>query len=315
MSSLLKAVEEYVRLRRSLGFRLHEEGSGLADFVAFLDEQHAPFITADLAVRWATRPQNVLPARWTRRLTMVRRFAQHLSASDPRNQVPARALLPYRYHRRPPHIYTDEEVLRLIEAARQIPPSIRSMKGLRAWTYSTLFGLLAVTGMRVGEALRLDRADVDWSEGVLTIRGTKFHKSRLVALHPSAQRALQQYAHFRDRLQPHAKTDAFFVSERGPRLGYYRVLDMFIRLSREIGLRGASSRDGPRLHDLRHRFAVTTLLNWYRRGVDVDQHMPELAAYLGHGLVTDTYWYLSATPELLQLAAMRLDNRQGGSLS
>ncbi len=314
MNSFSKDLKEYLNLRRNLGFRLHEEGSTLANFIAFLDKQHASFITTDLAVRWATKPKNVLPARWAKRLMMVRRFAQYLNGSDPRNQVPSKELLPYRCHRKPPHIYTDEEVLRLIEAAKQMPAWMRSMNRFRAWTYSTLFGLLAVTGMRIGEALGLDRRDVDWTEGVLTIRGTKFHKSRLVPLHASTQRALRRYALRRDRLHPHAKTTAFFVSERGMRPEYCWVLHMFIRLSRQIGLRDPTNRHGPRLHDLRHRFAVQTLLNWYRQGVDVEQHMPELATYLGHGIVTDTYWYLSATPELLQLAAMRLDNRKGGSL-
>jgi len=314
MRSFSKALNEYLRLRRSLGYRLKEEGNTLADFIAFLNEQHATFVTTDLAVRWATKPKDVLPGRWTRRLAMVRRFAQYLSASDARNQVPPNDLFPYRYHRKPPHIYTDEEVMRLLDAAKQMPAGIRSMNRFRCWTYSTLFGLLAVTGMRISEALGLDRKDVDWAEGVLTIRGTKFHKSRLVPLHPSTQRVLRQYAFLRDRVHPHAKTTAFFVSEHGTRPAYYWVRRIFILLLCKIGLRAPSDRQGPRLHDLRHRFAVQTLLNWYRQGADVEQHMPELATYLGHGVVTGTYWYLSATPELLQLAAMRLDNKGGGSL-
>ena len=246
---------------------------------------------------------------------MVRQFAKYLSGSDPRNQVPSKDLLPYRYHRKPPHIYTDDEIMRLLDAAKRMPTWMHSMHGFRAWTYSTIFGLLVVTGMRISEVLRLDRKDIDWTEGILTIHGTKFHKSRLIPLHPSTQRALREYALLRDKVHQHAKTNAFFLSELGTRPYYESVLLIFIRLSREIGLRGPSDRHGPRLHDLRHRFAIQTLINWYRQDVDVEQHISELAAYLGHGIVTDTYWYLSATPELLQLAALRLDNKAGGSLS
>ena len=187
--------------------------------------------------------------------------------------------------------------------------------GLRARTYSTLFGLLAVTGMRVkSEALALNREDVDWVRGVLIIRGTKFGKSRLVPIHPTTQRALRRYARFRDQIYPKPKTKAFFVSQRGARLGYYGVLATFVRLSREIGLRGPSDSHGPRMHDLRHRFAVRTLLRWYREGVDVEKHIHKLSTYLGHVKVTDTYWYLSGVPELLQLAMGRLEHTTGGSL-
>jgi integrase len=218
-------------------------------------------------------------------------------------------MLPHRYGRTPPYIYTDGEIRRLIAVARQLP----SATGLRAATYATLLGLLAVTGLRISEALALNRADVNWSEAVLTIRRTKFGKSRLVPVHPSTQRALRRYTRLRDRVYPTPPTESVFVSERGARLTQWTVRYTFNRLSRRIGLRGPADRRGPRLHDLRHRLAVDTLLRWYRAGVDVERHLPALSTYLGHGHVADTYWYLSAVPELLRLAAARLEARGGRS--
>jgi integrase len=218
-------------------------------------------------------------------------------------------LLPHRYARKPPYIYTGREIKRLIAVARQLP----SATGLRPATYATLFGLLAVTGLRISEALALNRADVDGAQAVLTIRRTKFGKSRLVPVHPATQRALARYARRRDRVYPKPMTESFFVSEHGARLTQWTVRYTFNRLSRRIGLRGPADRRGPRLHDLRHRLAVDTLLRWYRAGVDVERHLPELSTYLGHRHVADTYWYLSAVPELLRLAAARLEARGGRS--
>lgn len=315
MRSLSKPLKDYLALRRALGFKLETDGRLLARFVCFLKEQGASRITTELAVRWATEPKNAQPREWARRLRIVRLFAEHLSAQDPRTEVPPKKLLPERYQRKPPYIYTDEQVLSLIKAARRLPSTVPGTTGLRAQTYSTLFGLLAVTGMRVrSEALALNREDVDWAYGVLTIRGSKFGKSRLVPIHPSTQRALQRYARFRDRIYPRSKTEAFLVCEHGTRLGYWGVLRTFVRLSRQIGLRGPSDSHGPRMHDLRHRFAVRTLIRWYKEGVDVERHIQELSAFLGHVKVSDTYWYLSAVPELLQLAAARIENRKGGLL-
>lgn len=230
-----------------------------------------------------------------------------MSASDPRTEIPAAGLLPYRYKRKVPYIYRDDEVRQLLRSARHI----RSATGLRAASYSTLIGLLAVTGLRINEALGLDDQDVDLADGVLTIRRTKFGKSRLVPLHPSTTRAMQQYVRVRDRLRPSRPTDAFFVGEQGRRLTEWTVRWTFNKLSRQMGLRGPTDRRGPRLHDLRHRLAVKTLIGWYRRGVDVEHRLPILSTYLGHGHVTDTYWYLTAVPELLRLAAERLEARGG----
>lgn len=309
MSPLRQAVDEYLALRRGLGFALRGPGALLRQFAAFLEHEGAPYITRELALRWATHPANAQPVTWASRLSTVRRFAQFWSASDPRTEVPPLGLLPHRYGRKPPYIYTEGEIRRLIAVARQLP----SATGLRPATYATLLGLLAVTGMRISEALALNRDDVNWSEAVLTIRRTKFGKSRLVPVHPSTQRALEQYTRRRDRVYPKPATESVFVSERGARLTQWTVRYTFNRLSRRIGLRGPADRRGPRLHDLRHRLAVDTLLRWYRAGVDVERYLPALSTYLGHGHVADTYWYVSAVPELLRLAAARLEARGGRS--
>jgi integrase len=308
MKELRTALEEYLNVRRMFGFKLRIPGSLLRNFVTYAEKEAASFITRELALRWATQPKNCQPAQWANRLSMVRTFARYVSAMDVRTEIPPYGLLPHRFHRKGPYLYTDEEIAHLIEAARQLP----SPRGLRAFTYSTLFGLLAVTGMRMSEPIALDRDDVDLTQGILTVRRTKFGKSRILPIHASTLQELQHYCQLRDRICPWAKTRSFFVSERGTRLTEWSVRWTFVRLSRQIGLRGPHDSHGPRLHDLRHGFAVQTLLNWYHAGVDVEQHMPELSTYLGHVHVHDTYWYISAVPELLQLATLRLE--QGGKV-
>jgi integrase len=294
-------------MRRSLGFKLRLTAGMLREFASFVERERASHITTALALHWATQPAGVQPAQWANRLGVVRRFARFLSASDPRTEVPPPGLLPYRYQRKPPYIYRDIEIRRLLEAAARIGPAT----GLRGASYSTLIGLLAVSGLRISEAIALDDQDVDLAEGVLTIRRTKFGKTRLVPLHPSTTRALRRYLRRRDRLRPRRPSGAFFVGEQGRRLSEWTVRRTFNKLSRETGLRGPDERRGPRLHDLRHRLAVKTLIGWYRQGIDVEARLPVLSTYLGHGHVTDTYWYLSAVPELLRLAAERLEARGG----
>jgi len=303
MREMRQALEEYLAVRRALGFRLRLAGRLLHRFVDFAEREGASFISRKLALRWATQPADAQPAQWSNRLGMIRRFAEYMSATDPRTEVPPQELLPYRYHRKPPYVYTDVEILKLVCAAKQLPPP----GGLRAHTYSTLIGLIAVTGMRMGEPISLDRKDVDLKQGVLTVRQTKFGKSRLVPLHSSTTEKLREYAQFRDRLCPKPQCPSFFVSERGTRLTDGTVRRWFVILSHQIGLRGPEDSHGPRLHDLRHGFAMKTLLNWYRAGVDVEQKMPVLSTYLGHGHVADTYWYISAVPELLRQATLRLE--------
>ncbi len=306
MNTLRNLLEDYLGVRRALGFKLYNVGLNLQQFVRFIESESASVITTELVLRWATQPPHAHPAYWASRFGMVRGFALYVSATDPRTEIPPQGLLPYRYRRKPPYIYSEEEITRLIQAAQQLPSTI----GLRPHTYSTLFGLLAVTGMRISEPLGLDRDDVDLTHGALTIRQTKFGKSRWLPIHPSTQQALADYACLRDRLCRKPKCPGYFISEQGTRLTQWAARWTFVRLSHQIGLRGPQDRHGPRLHDLRHRFAVRTLLTWYRTGVNVEQHLPELSTYLGHAHVTDTYWYLTATPELLALAAQRLDRTE-----
>jgi len=303
MSGLDAALTEYLTIRRALGFGLREVAGCLRNFIAFLQAENASYITTELAVRWATRPAEAQLSTWAWRLGMVRRFAAWHSAMEPRTEVPPAGLLPHRYQRKRPHIYSDEEIEKLLrEAARLASP-----RGLRAHTYTTLFGLLAVSGMRVNEALNLDRSDVDLGHGILTIRRTKFGKSRHVPVHPSTVDALKQYVEKRDRILSKS-TQAFFVSERGIRITDCMARYTFARLSQQLGLRviAKSHGRGPRLHDMRHRFAACTLIHWYRAGLDVERELPKLATYLGHVHINETYWYLEAVPELLQLATDRL---------
>lgn len=312
MITLRDALPLYVALRRALGTKLQEPARTLGDFVNFIEQERAAFITTELALRWAMKPQGVQRATWGRRLSMVRKFAAWLSTIDSRTEVPPRRLLADRQRRKLPHIYTGREIEQLMaEAAR-----LRSFSGLRPITYKTLIGLLASTGLRPQEALALNRADVDLDSGVLAIRQTKFGKSRFVPIDNSTRRALRRYAKQRDRLDRRRVTEAFLVSERGQRLTPSSTRKTFATLSRAIGLRPPATKNrsgrGPRLQDFRHCFATRRLINWYRAGLDVERELPKLATYLGHVDAVHTYWYIQAVPELLQLAAHRLDGRRIG---
>ncbi len=303
MSVLRRALEEYLATRRAAGFALHKTATVLNGFVAFADQQKAERITTQLALQWARQPANAQPAWKARRLNMVRLFAKHLHAQDPRTEIPPpRLLLPCRYPRRQPYLYSDEQVSRLLQAARELP----SPTGLRARTYATFLGLLAVTGMRKGEAMALDREHVDHQQLLLTLRHTKLNRDRHVPIHPTAQKILLEYQSYRDRIYPQATTASFFVAEHGGRLNSATLRATFIKLSCQIGLREPGQSHGPRLQDLRHSFAVRTMLNWYHTGADVEVQLPKLSTYLGHANVSSTYWYLTAVPELLQLATQRL---------
>lgn len=304
MNTLRDGLETYLALRRGLGTELRDPGVRLHHFVEFLEREGAGTITAELALRWATTPAGVTPAAWAQRLADVRRFATWLSAEDPRTEIPSPALLPERWRRRPPYIYSDEEVAHILRETARLPSPL----GLRAQTYETLFGLLVTVGLRLGEALGLDRDDVDLRSGVLTIRRAKFGKSRFVPVHNSTRRVLGRYVRQRDLLIPQPTSPAFLVSERGTRITHSIAEHTFAVVSRIVGLRaparGRRGR-GPRLHDMRHRLAVKVLIRWYRQGRDVEREIPKLSTYLGHVHVADTYWYLEAVPELLHLATQR----------
>jgi integrase/recombinase XerD len=309
MSTLRQAVQEYVSLRRSLGFKLREAGKGLVDFATFMEHRRASYITQALALAWAQQPGDVQPAHWAQRLSFVRGFARHRSATDPRTQIPAQGLLPFQPKRARPYLYSDDEIRSLLRATLDMPCRYE-LSELRPWTYHCLFGLLSVSGLRLGEARNLELQDVDLKAAVLTIRSTKFGKSRLVPLHASTCKVLADYLARRKRHWARRPVSSYlFVSNEGHRLDGGDIHRTFYALSRQIGLRGLSDSHGPRLHDMRHRFATNTLVTWYRSNQDPERLLPILSAYLGHVHVADTQWYLSGSPELMREAMRRLEQR------
>ena len=303
MSALADAARDYLRLRNSLGHDLAEYHRALPRLVAFLEAEGLPTVTVAAALAWAQGP-DVGPATSIapRRMTIARGFARYLAGIDARTEVPPPGLIAGRRRWRPPFIYSPGDIEALLAQARQLTP-------MPAATHETLIGLLAVTGMRVGEAIRLDRADIDWADAVLTIRESKFGKTRMVPVLDSTLDMLGRYARVRGRLCPRAATASFFVSTAGTRLIYARVGQVFRRLRDRAGT-GAGADRRPRIHDLRHTFAVRTLLRWYQAGEDVEARLPILSTYLGHRDPRSTYWYLSAAPELLALAAGQLEQSQ-----
>jgi len=311
MRALRQALDDSLALRHAMGFTWHEAHRLLPHVVAFLERQGAACITTAWAVRGATQPPQVQPAEWARRLCLVRGFAQYHSTLDPRTEVPPPEVLPYRHPRRSPYLYSEAEIARLLAAARHLP----SATGLRAHTYATALGWLAVTGMRISELVALEHDDVDLGDGRLTLRHTKCGKSRGRPLHPTTRQALGRDVSLRDRVYPILNSPSFFVSAQGTRLTHGTVRATFVQLSHQIGLRAPTDSHGPRLHDFRHRFAVQTLVRWYREGVDVERHLPELSTDLGHVKVSDTSWYLSATPEWLGVATQRLEQAHKGQTS
>lgn len=299
-------VEEYLDFRRRLGFELRIEGQELRRFARFArDIGDTGPLTTQLAVRWATLPTEADRLYHARRLDMVRRLARYRVLVDPATEVPPNGLLGPSYRRRPPHIYSDQEVAALLRAAACLGPTGR----LRPQTYTTLFGLLAATGMRVSEGLALRRRNVDLDAGLITVLAGKFRRARLVPLHPSAVQALRGYVERRDgyRFRRAVSSDAFFLTEFGTALKYHKVLLTFLRLREQLGWTTGRHGRPPRIHDLRHRFVACRLSRWYQEGVSVDHRMGALSTYLGHVKVSDTYWYLTAVPELLAWPAARFE--------
>jgi integrase len=310
MKTIADYVEDYLELRRGLGFKLRANGYILRDFARYCGKHGASHITTSIALQWAVMPDNIKPQQRGVRLGMVRSLAQYLSAVEPRTEIPPKDLLPAKRFHPVLEFYRDDQVVALVKAAVTVCKTDQ-FQGL---TCSTLFGLLAVTGMRVGEALALKCSDVDLDRGVLSLSVTKGDRKRLVPLHPTAIRELARYLNVRAEKYPISPAAGFFVTNRGTPLPYSTVHKWFMRLARSIGLRGTAPANGLRLHDLRHHFAMRTLLDWYQEDIDVTAHLPELSTYLGHCHVSDTYWYLSAVPDLLQLAARRWKSSEGGPL-
>ncbi len=299
MSDLDQALHDYLTIRRQLGFELKQEQKLLEGLVEFLEQAGAGSVTTELAVMWATSTA-AHPHWWRKRLGVARGFARYLATIDPSSKVPSKDLLPAARPRVAPYIYSPAEIAALIAAAGELTPPLRAAR------HQTLIGLLASTGLRPGEALALDRQDVDLKHGALHVRAGKQHKQREVALHHTTTTALRGYARQRDARFPTPSTPAFFISSRGGRVARGELNQTFTKLIRQIGLEGHGQRQRPRPHDARHTFAVHTLIDWYEAGEDVNRKLPLLSTYLGHVNPASTYWYLEAVPELLALITSRL---------
>ncbi|EYR77575.1 tyrosine-type recombinase/integrase [Shinella sp. 838] len=299
MPDLKEALEQYLSLRRSLGYRLATQERRLGNFVEYARVRGESHITSKLAVEWAGHQCG--PASWSPRISTIRSFARHLAVVEPKTEGPPSGIFPP--HRRPrPYIYSDDQISDLLATMLVLHP-----KSLRGRTLHCFFGLIASAGLRFSEAFLLERDDLDLDAGVLTIRQAKFGKSRMVPLHPTTKEALACYATERDVSPARRAGTRFFTGVHGRALNHWNTCDAFVVWTRRAGLREPNVRQGPRIHDLRHTFAVRTLLNWYEQGEDVERTLPQLTAYLGHTHVRDTYWYLSAHPALLNHAKLRLE--------
>jgi integrase/recombinase XerD len=304
MNPLRDALADYLSLRRSLGYGLRRPEKLLNQFLDYLEERDASTITTDLAVAWARLPQDASPLWWAHRLTVARGFAGYLHVLDEAHEVPATDVLPWKSHRANPFLYTDAEIAALIAAAATL------RFPLRVATYQTMIALLVVTGMRVGEVIGLDADDFEDDQGVLLVRKGKGGTTRQLPLHPSTTAAVRAYLQRPDRRSA-ARTAALLISPAGTRLLYTNVHATFQKLVRQTGIEPRSSSCRPRIHDLRHSFAVSSLLDAYIGDQDIDRRLTLLATYLGHRSPAGTYWYLSAAPELLAAALQRLDHAGG----
>ncbi|MCE9567505.1 MAG: tyrosine-type recombinase/integrase [Planctomycetes bacterium] len=295
-------VAEYLTFRRDLGYQLRIEGLLLRQFARHADDTgHRGPLTTELALQWARLPSGADRLYQARRLEIVRCFARYLAATEPGTEIPGRGLLGPAHRRTSPRIFTKDEVAGLMIAAGRLG----SPKGLRPHTYRTLIGLLAACGLRISEALHLENRDTDLVRGMLTIRETKFRKTRLVPLHPTAIEPLRAYVVERNRIVTNSQCERFFVNDRGLGLPYSTVRTVFRKLCNALTMKATGRR--PRLHDLRHTFACRRVEQWYDTGVDVAHAIAALSVYLGHAKVTDTYWYLTATPDLMARAATRFE--------
>jgi integrase len=311
MTPLTARLKHYIAMRRSLGYDLTFAERVLRKFCEFADGEQVDHITVDLFLRWKQHYGSADSYTWSRRLSMLRVFAGWLQGFDPRTEVPPPGLLPGRPRRARPYIYTDDELARIVAEAARLPSSY----GLRGWMCSTLFGLIAVTGLRVNEALKLDEADVDLKQGVLTIRRAKNRKSRFVPLSLGTTERLEAYRAERNRILG-ADRAAFFLLENGERPTDCCARYNFAVVCQRIGLRQVQPFNkhgrGPRIHDLRHTFVARTMMDWYQCGLDPDSEMLKLSTYLGHERPELTYWYIEAIPELLRLACERAERHLSG---
>lgn len=310
MIGLSHAVDDYLAMRRALGFKLADHGRVLPQFAAFLAQRDEPLITITLALEFATQPASASVTWWHMRLAIVRGFARYLQAFDTRHEVPSVNLLPAKSCRAVPYLFSEPEIEALMRAARSMRPPLTAASG------AAVIGLLSVTGMRVSEVCALDRSDVELGDGLLTVRHAKNGRSREIPLHPSTVVALESYVRARDQLCPHpADPVAFFLSDRGARPCRQTVGRWFDRVRHETGLDRETLGRRARLHDIRHAFVLRTLLRWYRDGADIEAQLPLLTTMLGHVDPADTYWYFEAAPELLALACERLERTASGLIT
>ncbi|KXX62319.1 tyrosine-type recombinase/integrase [Rhodococcus sp. LB1] len=301
MSTLRAAADDYLAMRRALGYQLRQEGRILASFVDHLEHHGLTRITIEAALAWATEPEHADPIWWAKRLTVVRGFAGYLRAWDERTEVPPAGLLSKGVRRRTPYLYSPAQIVAVMGAARRLDSP------LRAATFETFVGLMAATGLRTGEAMGLDRDDVHLDDSLLIVRHSKFDKSRQVPLHQTTADALEDYARRRDELCPHPAVPCFFLSGAGTRLNHTNMSTTFAGLLAAAGVTAPPGRRRPRLYDLRHSFAVATLVAWYADDAPVPGRLPALSTYLGHVKPSSTYWYLESSPELMAAAAGRLE--------
>lgn len=298
--TMLARADEFLAFRRNLGYKLVAEGYLLREFGRFADESgHRGPITKELVLRWVRRPRSGTSNYLAQRFLVIRRLAYYLALSDPKTEIPPDD--GFKLRRVRPHIYTEREIADLMMAGAELAPK----GGLRPQTYCTFFGVLACTGLRVGEAIRLGKDDVDLERGILRISKTKFGKSRLVPIHASTRTTLRRYSMFRDQHHPIVAAKTFFLAESGTSLSYDSVCRTFIQIRSRLGWKGTPCKRTPRIHDLRHTFATQRLLRWYQDGVDVEHAIHSLSTYLGHSTLACTYWYLTGIPELLAICADR----------
>jgi len=303
MSNLEALTQQYIEMRQGLGYRLEREAVQLPLFARFVIESGQDYVTVRLALEWAAQTPSGSAQQSGRRVGWIRQLTRFLSAHDPRTEIPSTVLAQRVGSRRAtPYIFSDSDVIMLMRACE-------GYRGLMAKTSSTLIALLVVTGMRIGEAIALNRNDIDTDQRTLTIRSGKLGKARRLPLSLSTCEALIRYANERDRVHRHSDCPAFLLSLKGKRLIYKNVHFQFHRLVNQVGLGDCKPR--PRLHDTRHAFAVATLTRWYADDLDIEPRLPMLSTYLGHLSPSSTYWYLTATPELLQLARLRAERRSG----
>jgi integrase len=302
--TMLSKVNEYLTERRRAGFALSIAGRQLLSFARFADRSgYRGPLTVDLASRWALANRRGLALTAARRIEVLRSFARYCQTFDPKTEVPAARLFGPGHRRLTPHIYTKQEIGALVAASSHLYPA----NGLRPVTCATIFGLLYATGLRISEATTLERQDVDLQHGILHIRQAKFGKSRLVPLHPSTTRALQRYMRRRDQDPSSAAPDAFFVFDHGQPARTRKLQYAFRCVCHQLRWRARGGHRAPRIHDIRHTFVCQCLQRWYEEGADIDRNILALSTYIGHAKVTDTYWYITATPELMAIAARRLE--------